>query len=686
MPDALRDFHEELFQDVLARADAGGAFLEDSFFEVFTEYLVDAGEIETADRAFYLGARGVRVDGYGGDPRDSDGVLVLLVSDFQQSDDLETLTASELTAINNRVVNFAKKARDVSFRDSLEEATPYYGLADTIASTWSSINKIRILLMSNRLLSSRVDGVPASDIDGVPVTYNVWDLGRLHRYVLVGREREDIEIDLVGDFGGAVPALPASLSGADYEAYLLVMPGRQLASIYDRWGARLLEQNVRVFLQARGGVNKGIRVTLEKSPEMFFAYNNGISATAESIEVESKSGATRIVGIRNLQIVNGGQTTASVHAAMVRKVDLSAVAVQVKLSIINPERTNEVVPKISEYANSQNRVSPADFFSNHPFHVRIETLSRRVFAPAADGSFKQSKWFYERARGQYLDARSRMSGKKLKEFDLEYPRKQLFSKTDLAKYAALWDGKPDLVSKGAQKNFAAFAGQVASQWDKDDSVYSETYFKHLVAKAIVFRAVEGLVTKQPWYDGGYRANVVAYAISKLSFDLSKGHEQFDFDYVWKHQRLSNEMELALVASATAVHEVLINPAAGKSNVTEWAKQQACWDRVQRLAVDYPLELEQISISGQDYRAAVRDGAKVQQIDSGIEAQSKVVVAGGTFWAEARAWAVQNKHISPKESDVLAICASIPRKLPTEAQAQLALTVLARLESEGYESP
>ncbi len=271
MANALDGFHEELFQEILSQADAGGAFIEDAFFEIFSTHLVDAGELETADRAQYIGNRGVRVDGYGGDPRGSDGVLNLIVADFKQSDAPETLTATDLKAISNRASNFVEKALDRGFRESLEESTPAYGLADLIAARWSKTNKVRIVLMSNRVLSSRVDGVPGSEIQGVPVTHNVWDLRRLHEYILSGREREDIEIDLVKDFGGPIPALRATLADADYGAYLLVVPGGQISDIYDRWTTRLLEQNVRVFLQASGGVNKGIRVTLENDAHPLMA-------------------------------------------------------------------------------------------------------------------------------------------------------------------------------------------------------------------------------------------------------------------------------------------------------------------------------------------------------------------------------------------------------------------------------
>ena len=595
---------------------------------------------------------------------------------------LETLTASEIEAINKRAINFVVRSLDTEWRNSLEETSPVYGLSDLISATWDSIVKIRIILLSNRILSSRVDGVAAGDLRGIPVTFNVWDLDRLHKYVLAGSEQEPIVIELAREFGGSLPALPAHLEGAGYEAYLIVIPGAQLAAIYDRWGTRLLEANVRVFLQARGAVNKGIRVTLDNDPEMFFAYNNGITATAQAVEGVMLDGSFALSRIDNLQIVNGGQTTASLHSAMVRKADLSRVFVQMKLSIIGPELATSVVPKISQYANTQNRVSAADFFSNHPFHVRMEGFSRRIFAPSPDGTFRQSKWFYERARGQYQDARGGLSPSARKAFDSEYPRSQLFNKTDLAKYAMVWEGKPDLVSKGAQKNFAAFAEIVANQWSTNSDQFSEVYFKEIVAKAIVFRSLEKLVQQQDWYSGGYRANVVAYGIAKLADDLKKRGASIDFGQLWQDQQLPDGMADALIVSAEAVHSVLTSPSSSHGNVTEWAKQQACWFAVRDLVVEWPHSLESATLSAAERSDERRQGRKDQKVLSGIEAQMAVIGAPKGFWAEVKAWGTSQRILSDKEAGILAACAKMPSRIPTEKQCLAALQTLERLQGEG----
>ena len=410
--------------------------MEDVFFHKFCEHLMEAGELESADRVAYQGqpGRGIRVDGYGGDPAEDDSdTFSLLISDFHPSADVGRLIGSEMNTIFRRLSNFLRHALDRKWRDALEETSPAFGLADLLSKRWTGISRVRLFLITNRALSERVDGREADELDGRTVTYSVWDIGRLYRQATVGHGREDIDVNLAGSFGGPLPVLPAQQPEADHESYLAIMPGQVLAAIYDQWGTRLLEQNVRVFLQHRGKVNKGIRATIENEPNMFFAYNNGITATAEQVEIEDDGGRLLLRRLKNFQIVNGGQTTASIHSAQRRQVDVSQTFVQMKLSVVDPERANRLVPKISEFANSQNRVSAADFFANHPFHVCMEEFSRRIYAPSPDGTFRESKWFYERARGQYADARGGLTPAQRKKFDLENPRRQLFTKTDLAR-------------------------------------------------------------------------------------------------------------------------------------------------------------------------------------------------------------------------------------------------------------
>ncbi|MXX69848.1 MAG: AIPR family protein [Gemmatimonadales bacterium] len=679
----IRDFAQELLQDVLAEADADGEFREDVFFDKACVHLQEAGELDTADRVPYRSpSRGIRVDGYGGDPRDASGTLSLVVLDFHAHPTPGRLIGSEMDAIFRRLSKFVLQALDQRWRDALEETSPAFGLADLIHHCWSSLGKIRFFLVSNRELSERVDGRPAGELEGKPVTYSVWDLRRLHR-AAANPEPEAIELDLVKDFGGALPILPAQQLDGDHESYLAALPGPVLSEIYDRWGARLLEQNVRVFLQARSKVNRGIRDTLAHEPEMFFAYNNGITATAESVEIRSDGKRLLLCGLRNFQIVNGGQTTASIHAATRKKVDISQTFVQMKLSVVNADRAVKLVPKISEYANSQNRVAASDFFSNHPFHVRVEAFSRRIYAPSPDGTFQQSKWFYERARGQFADARGGRTTAERRKFDIEYPRRQRFNKTDLAKFLSVWEGLPHVVSLGAQKNFAAFASRVGKAWNKNADDFNEAWYREAIAKALVFRATERIVSAQPWYQGGFRANIVAYTIARISRHVEKTKRSVDFEAIWRRQAPGPILRETVAVVAERVHDVLVDPPEGMRNVTEWAKKQACWSRAEAIRIKWPARLGDELMSMEDRKKAAQDAQVDQRVLNGIEAQMAIVNAGGEFWANALDWGREHGLLSPTEIGVLGVASNVPRQLPTEKQSLRVIQALEKLQANRY---
>ena len=403
----LEEFHHQLIADIQGDADVLGLVTVEAFFEKVGELLTEAGEIDGANRAYFEGSysRGnLQIDGYGGDPRDGDGVLSLILCDFSLSDTVRLVYKDNLQSLLNRLFRFLKASLKRDFRERLEETSAGFGVADMVATTWKDVEKVKLIIVSNADSRTQADAAKVKDLDGRPVTLSVWDLKRLQKFMEQGQTRASLVVDFEKDFGSAIPLLAASGGASSLESYLAVIPGKQLSAIYDKWGPRLLEANVRSFLQARGKVNRGIRDTIRDEPHMFFSYNNGLSVTADAIEVRQTDVGLYLVRADNLQIVNGGQTTASLYAA--RKLfadELEQVHVQMKLTIVPPELSEKVVPRISEYANSQNKVNAADFFSNHPFHIRTEELSRRVLAPAGREDYRETKWFYERARGQYAD-------------------------------------------------------------------------------------------------------------------------------------------------------------------------------------------------------------------------------------------------------------------------------------------
>ncbi|WEV71928.1 AIPR family protein [Bifidobacterium sp. ESL0790] len=687
----LEEFGQEFFSDVLNDAEEGN-WVEDSFFDKFSDYLVDAGEFDTAERSSYQPANGqIRVDGYCGDPIENsldgsvDGPLTLglIILNVHQGTDLQTLSNRDMETSFRRLLRYLNSALKPEWRSSLEFSDPGAQLADLIATRWSRITKIKLYLLTNKVLSGRVDGKKAGTFNGRSVVYSVWDLKRLHAVDKSASDREPLHIDFETDGLRPLRALLASSKEADPQVYLVTVPGLDLAKIYDRWSERLLEQNVRVFLQARSNVNKGIKHTLENEPELFFAFNNGITATAEEVGTKIAPNGLLIDTLDNLQIVNGGQTTASIYSAYRAGKDLNNVFVQMKLCIVDPNKSGELVPKISEYANSQNKVSQADFFANHPFHRRMEEFSRRILAPAKEGTFHQTKWFYERARGQYNDSQAFMSRSEKKKFLAEYPKTQKFAKTDLAKYLLAWTDKVYFVNRGAQKNFAEFAKDVASEWEKNDRHFNEYFYKQVIAKKIIFNETEKIIPQMDWYEaGGYRSQHVVLTIGLIAEAARKLGKSVDFERIWNAQELDEPFRETIRKAADEVHPVLMNPGSGYRNISEWAKQQRCWEAVKSIDVEWDVDWLSELISPDEEKTRQHESTKDQKEINGIEATKAVVKAGPAFWKGVSQWLVDENEGTAKERGCVEYAAAMPKKLPSDKQSMVIVSLMQRLEKEG----
>ena len=394
MEQTVEDFFHDFRQEMLAEAEANSTYQLEAFMEAVSNELVETGFVEGFEHCHYRAPRGMRVDGYW---FNDEGTLEVFVADFDCRRGLETLTRTDVDAAFKRVVNFFEASLEGALEPDV--TTPEYGLVHQIADRRAMLRQVNFYLTSERLLSDRFEAFADNEINGIRATYHIWDMARFQRQRSSRGHKEPLNIDFVELFGHGINCLPANLGSGSYQSYLIVMPATILAALYDRYSARLLEQNVRTFLQARAQVNKGIRTTILTEPQMFFAYNNGVTATAQQVETKVTDVGLQIVRMTDLQIVNGGQTTASLfHTQRRDKADLSDIFVQMKLSVIDSEQSEIVVPRISEYANTQNRVNAADFFSNHPFHVRMAEFSRRIWAPAQQGTQRETKWFYERAR------------------------------------------------------------------------------------------------------------------------------------------------------------------------------------------------------------------------------------------------------------------------------------------------
>ncbi len=687
----LNEFRNSIMDDVHFNASMNGTSPREEFLALYADALTDAEEFDDFEQLSYEGVgpqnKRILIDGYFYD--ELEDCLAIVACPFSDSMEAESLTATDSEVHFRRARAFVEESLSGFIQKYAEESSPGYGLAIDIQKRYSNVSKYKFYLITDMVMSSRIREIASTKIGNAVAEYHIWDIARLQALYASKTGKEDIIIDLTEFTEHGIPCLMAGSNG-EYTAYLCNIPGAILAKLYNTYGGRLLEGNVRSFLTAKGKINKGIRNTILNEPEMFFAYNNGIAATAYDVKIEAGEICPLITEITSLQIVNGGQTTASLASALVNDKDrangLKDIYVPMKLSVVTPEKAMELIPNIAKYANKQNKVSDADFFSNHAFHVRMEDFSRRILAPAVMGNQYGTHWYYERARGQYKQEQARMTKAEKDKFLLQNPKNQMFTKTDLAKLYNIFRQLPHQVSKGAQKNFIMFAEWASDAWEKDQTVFNERFFKQIVCLNILYKKLDQIVKYASWYEMGYKAQVVTYALSYLFYQIGREcpDRVLDFKSVWNQQKVTHETELLLGRIAEAMFNHLVSDDREVQNVTEWAKREACWKKAKEIVVplgdQFIKELAYVS----DDKDETKQAKKEQRQVNSASAMIQVAEYGVENWKAVLSWGISNRIFTPQDISFLKTAIAMESgKFPSEKQCARILQVLEKAREESY---
>mgnify|MGYP001119974679 CR=1 FL=1 len=691
----LEDFRAEWIEDLRVAAEANQSDPHSEFVLDAVDRLSEAEEVENVEVGYFegLGRRNAKmmIDGYAFDAVDKS--CVLLLSDYSNNELAETLTLTDINRLYNNMRVLVEAALDGYIIDNkFEESSSGYMFANEAKRHFANgeISKFRFYILTDKKLSDKIKNLKKDPIVGKQVDLNAWDISRFYNLYASTQGKEEIEIDSSIVDGGGIPYVGAT-NEDDYSAYLAVVPGRFLADIYLEYGSRLLEGNVRSFLSNRGKVNKAIRGTILQEPTMFFAYNNGIAATATEIETKQENGRHLITRIKDMQIINGGQTTASIANAVLQdKADLAEIYVPMKLSVVNHDKAKEMIPTISRSANSQNKVDEADFFSNHPYHIRLEEYSRRVLAPPVDGNQYQTAWFYERARGQYVQEQMKLTRGDRKKFQLKNPKTQLLRKVDVAKFMNSYEQRPHIVSRGAQFNMRNFAEMIGKQWDPStqNTSFNEYYWKKLIALAILFKQTEKIVSGQDWYQEikAYRANIVTYSIAIIMHQVEKDHpgKTLDFLKIWNSQSLSSELEAQIIKTTREVFDFITRDDRTTLNVTEWCKKEDCWKRAQNYNFTLLGSFVESLINTSDEFEEKVVAQKEQKVSNEINAEIELINLGADYWRRVQEFGRNDKLLSEMEDGLLTVAANFETtgRIPSDKQAKLIMQIRNRLFDEG----
>ena len=571
----LLEFLAQTQADVREQVSDGQPYAESAFCDIVMQHMAEAGmTFEPAPclvNNVKVGNARLRLSGFA--LSDDGDQLDLFVSLYEGVSEITPIADADCKGAAEQCLRFLQLCASGKMAAQLDPTHDARSLAETIHAGYNDLDQIRIFVLTD--MKSKSKNFKAREISGKTVRLEVMDIERLYRHISEGKPRDELIVDFNQIAGSPLPCVFVP-GQDDYEYALTAIPGEALRHLYDRFGARLLEANVRSFLSARSkGVNAGIQKTLRESPDHFMAYNNGIVLVADEVVMApSRDGAPGIAWLKGMQVVNGGQTTASLYFTKKKypETDLSRVRVPAKIIILkrnDAAKEEALVSDISRFANSQNAVRQSDLSANKPFHVDVERLSLSIYCPDGVG-----RWFYERAAGSYTTMLAReTTPAKVKALKETIPPARKLTKTDLAKYLVAWSGLPDVVSLGAQKCFDRFMASMPTPEEGEPVVPLDTSaYKAMVAKAIIYKAVQKLV--RPMFPA-FQGNVASYVVSLVARTYA---DEFRLERVWNRQAVSPELLAQMSTWARQVNDHLHNTSNGRM-ISEWAKKPECRDAV-----------------------------------------------------------------------------------------------------------
>lgn len=571
--DRIIEFYGELRDEVQEYVKTHVAVSVNAAFKtVFLSYLTEIGETLVSDCTivdFKKDGANMRLDGYSFSEYFQS--LTLLVSKYETKAIPEKLWKTEIDKLLKKAVKFYKTCFTDYF-ENLEESSDGYEAFAFVKGHKSDIETVNIILITN---NEAVPFVPEDMSYGkISIKFDVWDIERLYQSTFMGNaiERQTV-IRLKNKYSAPLTLIKVDSDNEVYDCYIGVVSGLLLAQIYKDEGQDLIQKNVRSFLQATGKVNKGIKASLTTEPEMFMAYNNGISTVADSIVIDEKLSTDSVVTIKEItgwQIVNGGQTTASIYNAYQAKLPLEKVNVQIKLSVIKAsDKAEDIIHNISKYANSQNKINMSDFNANDVYHVKMERISRNTYIPVEKGK-SLNQWFYERARGQYFVELNRQpTAAAKKQFKERCSKGRCVSKTVAAKCIMAWMGYPHIVSKGLETNFVYFSDMISG--GKIPEPTEQSYIA-MIAKVILFNQCDKIVAGLKF--GGFKAQQNYYTVALIGQFYS---ELLDAQAVWINQNISADLAGVIEDVSYKVWRHFQRPSIPGVNIGQWCKREDCWE-------------------------------------------------------------------------------------------------------------
>ena len=573
----IKEFAQNVYEDINDLAETNNTDFITEIARRYLERMEDCDEVSAPDLCIFSSPR-AKITAYDYNEEAETLDLFLFIHTTPMASRADSKIKSGFNYLRNFYDQCLKRkssfdGNESSFSSEIQEAI------SMIRESKNNVNAVRFYILTDGVVASPDEiNTPDKDENGVICEYHIWDIARIYHQDQINHGNEKIEIDFENDIKYFVPNKDSKINSTIapkiqclkvddnnpyVDTYIAIISGDVLAKIYNQYRTLLLEKNVRAFLRNKSKVNQRIMSTIKNKPEMFFSYNNGISTTASEVELKQNGRVQYLTKLKDWQIVNGGQTTASIASA--KNCDLTKVFVQMKVSVVkDKEKYDDIVKDISRSANSQTGIKPSDFDSGEEFLIKLEKLSKEEFTPVSN-----TKWFFERMRGQYTDIRGTLNKIEEDRFKKEFPKRNLLTKIDVAKVMVIWDMKPHIACNSREKCFASYMSGLRKNQEKIGSAY----WHKVVSLSILYKNIE-VCFERRCGQKGFKSRTTAYTMSAISHLTN---QELDLDYIWKNEKVQPQLEEIIERLVVKVNNQL-----DLDNSRSFTKNSKCWDDIQEM--------------------------------------------------------------------------------------------------------
>jgi hypothetical protein len=216
------------------------------------------------------------------------------------------------------------------------------------------------------------------------------------------------------------------------------------------------------------------------------------------------------------------------------------------------------------------------------------------------------------------------------------------------------DMLPHYVSWGGEVNAAHFHNNMLKQWNKDNSVFNELFYKELIGKKIFFAYIENTISAQEWYQDrrAYRPQLVAYTFAKLVYETRKAKKNINFRGIWDTQKVADAYYPDVAAIAKMVFDTIYDENRSTANIETYCKKEECWLILQKKPYELTDTIREALVTQADLAVEAVQAKKEQKIISGISDEINIFTKGSAYWESIIARGTEQKILNYADVQML----------------------------------